>query len=470
MSNWRVERHYGFGAARIPLQAEFYRGSEANVRDGLHTVFSELALGGPVSAMRRVAAQTPAIVLGLLLLMAFVVTMTKDRSDFSPIEMVLLETPTPTPVVPEEPEIPLAELTPEPPRPAPIPEPVAPRPAPPPPRLAERKPPPPPVVKPRPRPRPAPVMPQIAKIEAPKPVPEARAVRAVRPVRKRSQPIDRPRVAIDQLETRPPVVPRAPERLLARATAPRPTAQRNTPRLAAPAAPRFNSELPPPREPTFRVATSRPTAGERPKPLPGLAPAPQQAAAAPPAPAPRQSRAGSPRPNLPRRVRAAAPALASVSPPTAAPPALPAAIRAARDSPRTSQRAGRRPAAELARASQRPTVEPRKLASRADRAAPTASRSPSGERPGVAGVPLGELAACITDREEDRLKQAVVAAVKTQKECVSRKGTYRFVETKNLNAFLMWIEKPQSRAVEDRCAELHYALECLQSASQHAAR
>jgi hypothetical protein len=88
----------------------------------------------------------------------------------------------------------------------------------------------------------------------------------------------------------------------------------------------------------------------------------------------------------------------------------------------------------------------------------------------VEGVPLGDLAACVTDREEDRLKQAVVAAVKTQQECVSRKGTYRFIETKNLNAFLMWIDRAPSRAVEDRCSELRYALECLQSAGQHAAR
>ena len=120
--------------------------------------------------------------------------------------------------------------------------------------------------------------------------------------------------------------------------------------------------------------------------------------------------------------------------------------------------------------SQRPSAQSLQLASRADRAAPSPSRAPSGDRPGVAGVPLGDLAACVTDREEDRLKQAVVAAVKTQEECVSRKGTYRFVETKNLNSFLMWIDRAPSRPVEDRCAELHNALECLQSARQRAAR
>jgi hypothetical protein len=35
------------------------------------------------------------------------------------------------------------------------------------------------------------------------------------------------------------------------------------------------------------------------------------------------------------------------------------------------------------------------------------------------------------------------------------------VETKNLNAFLMTIERASGRAVGDRCAELTYALECV---------
>jgi hypothetical protein len=85
-------------------------------------------------------------------------------------------------------------------------------------------------------------------------------------------------------------------------------------------------------------------------------------------------------------------------------------------------------------------------------------------------VPLGELAACVSDREADRLKQAVVAAVTTQEKCVSAAGSYRFVETKNLNAFLMWIERAPSRPIEDRCSELRYALECLQNAGRRAAR
>jgi hypothetical protein len=34
------------------------------------------------------------------------------------------------------------------------------------------------------------------------------------------------------------------------------------------------------------------------------------------------------------------------------------------------------------------------------------------------------------------------------------------VETKNLNAFLMTIERAPDRPVADRCAELTHALEC----------
>jgi hypothetical protein len=112
------------------------------------------------------------------------------------------------------------------------------------------------------------------------------------------------------------------------------------------------------------------------------------------------------------------------------------------------------------------------VVARAERAAPASGGGGGGgnARPGVSGVPLGELQACVTDREEDRLKGAVVAAVKSQGECVSSKGTYRFVETKNVNAFLMWIDRAPSRRVEDRCAELRYALECLQGGNRHASR
>jgi hypothetical protein len=79
----------------------------------------------------------------------------------------------------------------------------------------------------------------------------------------------------------------------------------------------------------------------------------------------------------------------------------------------------------------------------------------------LGGVPLGSLASCVSDREEDGLKRELIAAVTTQKECISRAGTYRFVETKNLNAFLIWIDRAPSRAEADRCVELRLALECV---------
>jgi hypothetical protein len=88
-----------------------------------------------------------------------------------------------------------------------------------------------------------------------------------------------------------------------------------------------------------------------------------------------------------------------------------------------------------------------------------ASRSEPNAR--LRGVPLGSLAACRTDRLEDDLKQKVLAAVRNREECSSSAGHYRFVETKNLNAFLMWIERAPGRAEGDRCAELSYALSCL---------
>ena len=76
-------------------------------------------------------------------------------------------------------------------------------------------------------------------------------------------------------------------------------------------------------------------------------------------------------------------------------------------------------------------------------------------------MPLSALAACRTDQREDKLKLAVLAAVGKQRECSSPAGTYRFVETKNLNAFLMWIERAPGRAAVDRCGELAHALSCL---------
>jgi len=67
----------------------------------------------------------------------------------------------------------------------------------------------------------------------------------------------------------------------------------------------------------------------------------------------------------------------------------------------------------------------------------------------------------VSNREEDTLKQRVIAAAGSTAECTSAAGRYRFVETKNLNAFLMWVERAETRKEADRCAELALALSCL---------
>ena len=90
-----------------------------------------------------------------------------------------------------------------------------------------------------------------------------------------------------------------------------------------------------------------------------------------------------------------------------------------------------------------------------------AAAAPSRANPGLQGVPLSSLAACVSDREEDRLKLDVVAAVGERRQCESAAGRYHFVETKNLGAFLMRIERAPSRRPVDRCVELRLALECL---------
>ena len=84
---------------------------------------------------------------------------------------------------------------------------------------------------------------------------------------------------------------------------------------------------------------------------------------------------------------------------------------------------------------------------------------------GLVGIflPLSALAACVSDREEDALKLEVVAEVRGARQCASAAGRYDFVETKNLNAFLMRIGRAPTRRKTDRCIELRLALECLRA-------
>jgi hypothetical protein len=466
MSHWRVAQHYGFGAGRIPIQPEPHRAARLSLAAGLADVSADLASGGPLDMARRILGQSPAILLGLLLIATFVVTLGRDYSDRSPVEVVLFDSePMPVELPPEPvPEPLLAEVVPEPvrveePKPLPAAEP-------PPTRLVERpKPvPPPPIERRAPSP---PQMPQIARVEPIRPPPPPR--RAAREAQPPRPQIARPRVAPDALaavqRTESPRAPRRTQRLAAAAQ----PARSNTPRLDAPAAPDIAPERPPPAR-GFRVAAAPSAAPtRRPQAIPGLAPAPKGLDAPSPA-APTRSRSDAPRPSARARTNLTPALAAAVPTPSAEPESRSAAPRRVSRSAPVGQTARvPRPVAELARAPARPAVSVPAVTRRARPDAPE-PQGASDSRPGLAGVPLGELSACVSDREEDRLKQAVVAAVTTQEECVSRAGTYRFIETKNLNSFLMWIDRASSRSVGDRCDELRYALECLQSASHRAAR
>ncbi|MCB9726469.1 MAG: hypothetical protein H6748_20640 [Spirochaetaceae bacterium] len=466
MSRWRVARHYGFGAARIPIQPEPHRVERPGLRDAVAALAEELTEGGSRASLRRIAGETPAILLGLLLLTAFIVTMARDHTDRSEIQVVMFDSAPPVePLVPEpEPEV----------LPEPEPEPIVERPRPvepPPPQLARKpEPPPPPPEAPRTRPRPkppAPVVPRIAEVEPP-PRPAPRPERAVR---ERPQPVaPRPRVEIDALAARP--TPTAAPTHTRVAHQPTPTSARPVPQLQAPTAPAPDLPQESPTQRTFRVAAATPTASTKAPRLPGIAPAPVEPTPAPTAaPRARPTRASvrAPVPLAPRRPRS------QVRPcrrrwPMRRPRPRRRPTRQAPAPPSPSARRAPLPSAAPVRAPTAPSRAVPALATRTGREAPVVETGSHEDRPGLAGVPLGDLAACVTDREEDRLKQAVVAAVKAQGECVSSKGTYRFVETKNLNAFLMWIERAPSRGVEDRCTELRYALECLESAGRRAAR
>jgi hypothetical protein len=114
-----------------------------------------------------------------------------------------------------------------------------------------------------------------------------------------------------------------------------------------------------------------------------------------------------------------------------------------------------------ARYAEAPEPKPAAQTARVTRTAAREESPAPAPKKAFQGVPLGSLAACVSDREEDSLKLEVMAAAGNRTSCSSRAGNYRFVETKNLNAFLMWIERNPSRKAADRCIELRLALECL---------
>jgi hypothetical protein len=127
----------------------------------------------------------------------------------------------------------------------------------------------------------------------------------------------------------------------------------------------------------------------------------------------------------------------------------------------------RTPAPTLAPVSAPPSRATRSEAP-ADASPRIANRSQPASRAGDAAtnaapedVPLGRLAPCASRSEEDSLKQRVIASANAQGTCASDAGAYRFVESRNLNAFLMLIRRNPHREVANRCEELRFALECL---------
>jgi hypothetical protein len=235
-------------------------------------------------------------------------------------------------------------------------------------------------------------------------------------------------------------------------------------------APAIPSTDPAPLPPPTRTAQRAPVAS--PRALPALAdftpigePAPAGAPAALPARAVRTNvvaKAGTP--SRPPAFAAAAPA----APPAAfdeqsTTPALATRDAAPRLRTPTSTSASRPQGLGFSAAA--PTVQSTASADasvgRTDRALPRRASGTGGQSENLAAVPLGSLAACATDREEDERKMALLSVVGSRTECSSAAGRYRFVETKNLNAFLMWIERAPGRPAVDRCVELRLALECL---------
>jgi hypothetical protein len=83
---------------------------------------------------------------------------------------------------------------------------------------------------------------------------------------------------------------------------------------------------------------------------------------------------------------------------------------------------------------------------------------------GVAAVPLSSLPSCRSDAEEESLKRDVLATVEVQVECNSEAGIWSFLQTQNLNAFLMNVKRDPGRPQSNRCDELRLALECLRAA------
>jgi hypothetical protein len=262
----------------------------------------------------------------------------------------------------------------------------------------------------------------------------------------------------------PPPAPAAPEPVRAAPRPEPPPPVRPRPPVALPA---LAAAPAPPTPPTRRQRT-RPTPAARPElPAPRGLSAPQQPSFEVARASAGRARPSRPLPTTPGR---SAPALVGAPAPVPSAPRTSTAPRAARATP--APQPAERPRPRLALPSASPAAtgpRPARVArAKAPTPAPVAGASRSAE-PRLAGVPLASLASCVSDQQEDALKRRVIAA-RPSAECVSPAGRYRFVETKNLNAFLMWVERSASREVADRCVELALALDCLEARRARGAR
>ena len=282
-----------------------------------------------------------------------------------------------------------------------------PPPPPPPIEMPEPEPPPPPPVKVElPKPPPPPPKPKPPKIEPPKVVPKPPAPPPV-PVAKPKPPAPKPPPVLKPMPAPAPALPRF-----------EPMAARTPDRVERPV-------LPPRATSNVRV------------PTPQIDRTNVRAELAMPAPAPEH------RTSAPRAAR------------SAPPPPPPAALdRVAVPRPDVAPA----PAAPMPRAG-----APAKPA-RTARPEPVALASASAEpRNHLRGVALSALLPCVSDARETELKQRTVAAARNRALCESPAGRFHFVETKNVNAFLMRIEQAGNRQSGDRCEELKLALDCLAS-------
>ncbi len=234
-------------------------------------------------------------------------------------------------------------------------------------------------------------------------------------------------------------------------------------------------EVPKPKPPPPPAPKPEPPA---PKPTPPVAkPEPIAPPALPPIPAPlpEPARVARPAPPRPSAVRVPAPQIDSMTARPELPEAGPVAVATHRQATLLAARSAPPAPASIDRvAVPRPALAPEAPESRAPRAAsppaPRAERPATiapgpaeSPRPALRGVALSELLPCVSDARELELKQRTVGAAQNRALCESPAGRFHFIETKNVNAFLMRIEQSAGRRSGDRCEELKLALECLAS-------